>query len=118
MEDINHDLSTLVSCLNTLKSRGYTEDFKVVGPGLKSLKTEEMFLPQDVTICNFYRFEGDSDPGDTSILYAIETKSGLKGTLIDAYGAEADVSVSEFVKQVDGIHKDHSCTDRPSAAAS
>src|SRR5688572_11023060 len=111
--ETNHDLSTLVSCLNTLRSRGFTEDFKVVGPGLKLLNTEEMFLPEQVQICNFYRFEGDTDPGDTSILYAIQTKSGVKGTLVDAYGAEADKAVSDFIKQVEEIHKQHASCDDP-----
>ncbi len=38
-------------------------------------------------VVEFYRFEGASNPDDNSILYAIETSDGLKGLLVDAYGA-------------------------------
>ncbi len=33
-----------------------------------------------------FRFEGDSDPSDSSVLYIIEAKDGLIGYSIDAYG--------------------------------
>jgi hypothetical protein len=32
------------------------------------------------------RFEGMSDPDDNAILYAISTKNGRKGILVDGYG--------------------------------
>ena len=53
----------------------------------------------------FFRFEGDSDPADNSILYVVETNDGTKGTLIDAYGPYADPKVSKFMQQVDDIQK-------------
>ena len=70
-----------------------------------SQETEEMFTPEQVKIINFFRFEGMSDPEDNSILYAIETDSGLKGTLVDAYGAKSDPEVDEFIKAVENISK-------------
>jgi len=39
-----------------------------------------------------------------SILYAIETTDGNKGTLVDAYGLYADDDTGEFMKEVE-IHK-------------
>ncbi len=51
----------------------------------------------------YIRFEGDSDPADMSILYAIETNDGDKGTYVDAFGTYGDQSpdtVSEFLQQV------------------
>ena len=39
-----------------------------------------------------------------SILYAIETCDGQKGTLIDAYGSYSDEDTSAFMQDVD-IHK-------------
>lgn len=58
-----------------------------------------------VQVVNFYRFEGDSDPADNTILYIIETSSNVKGTLVDAYGAYADEAVNKFMKAVEGVHK-------------
>jgi hypothetical protein len=98
-------MKTLASCINSLVSAGYETQFKIVKDGLKSLTTEKIYHPEDVKITNFYRFEGESDPADNSILYAIETTSGEKGTLSDAYGAYSDTQVSAFVKEVEEIGK-------------
>lgn len=101
----NEDLKTLTECLNLLKKQGFDKDFLVVENGVKISNSEEIFRPEEVKIKNFYRFEGESDPGDMSILYAIETNSGIKGTLVDAYGPYASKKVTDFIVQVDEIHK-------------
>lgn len=69
------------------------------------MSTDKSFKPGDVEIKHFYRFEGESDPGDNSIVYAIETKNGEKGTLIDSYGASNDPLISNFIKEVEAIQK-------------
>jgi hypothetical protein len=99
------DMKTLASCLNKLVLDGYTEDFKVNEKGLYSLQTEKLYKPEDVHVVNFYRFEGASDPADNSILYAIETGEGIKGTLIDAYGPYAEPLVTTFMKKVEDVNK-------------
>jgi hypothetical protein len=99
------EMRTLSSCINSLTKNGYSAQFKVVRGGLKSLSTEKVFRPDEVKINNFYRFEGESDPADNSILYAIETSDGEKGTLTDAYGIYNDANVSNFIKEVEEIHK-------------
>jgi len=101
----NDSMKTLSSCTRKLSKDGYTVQFKAHKIGLESLDTRKMFEPTEVKIVDFYRFEGQSDPSDNAILYAIETKSGEKGTLIDAYGVYSDLKVSEFVKQVEEIQK-------------
>jgi len=99
------DMKTLVSCLNSLVRNGFEEHFKVTDNGLKALRTGKHYTPTEVTIANFYRFEGDSDPADNSILYAIETKDGLRGTLVDAFGPYADSKVTNFMTEVEKINK-------------
>ena len=101
----NNDLKTLVSCLNVLSRDGFTDDYKMTERGLKSLKRERVYAPEEVKVLNFYRFEGNSDPADNSILYAIETSDGGRGTLVDAYGPYADSKISTFMHQVDEIKK-------------
>jgi hypothetical protein len=99
------DMKTLATCVNKLVLDGYTEDFKASENGLLSLKNEKIYSPEEVRIVNFFRFEGASDPADNSILYAIETNDGVKGTLVDAYGPYADTKVNKFIEQVEGITK-------------
>lgn len=98
-------MKTLASCLNKLVLEGYTEDFKAGERGLLSLQHERIYEPQDITIVNFYRFEGASDPADNSILYVIETNDGVKGTLVDAYGPYADIKVQRFMEEVESVNK-------------
>lgn len=84
-----------------LEKHGYTEQFKVEKDKLLSLTTNKKYKASDVKAANFYRFEGISDPDDMSILYAIETTDGSKGTLNDAYGMYSDDDTGAFMKQVE-----------------
>lgn len=93
-------LRDLSQMLNKMQQEGYTSNFKANEDGLECLETSKTYKPGDMLIVNFYRFEGISDPGDNSILYAIETSDGVKGTLVDAYGAYSDPLVEKFMKQV------------------
>ncbi|MCE3294389.1 MAG: hypothetical protein K0R65_103 [Crocinitomicaceae bacterium] len=99
------EMKTMVSCTNMLNKMGFTTQFKAFKAGLKSLDTERVYAPNQVNIVNFYRFEGESDPAENSILYAIETSDGEKGTLTDAYGMYNDAHVTNFIKQVEEIQK-------------
>ncbi len=99
------EMKTMVSCLNSLLASGFESQFKVTAAGLKSLTTGQIYKPEETKVLNFYRFEGESDPADNSILYAIETKNGERGTLTDAYGLYNDANVTQFMKQVEEIEK-------------
>lgn len=99
------DMKTLTSCISKLTLDGYTENFKASERGLLSLQQEKIYEPTQIHVINFYRFEGASDPADNSILYAIETNDGIKGTLVDAYGPYADARVVSFMQEVEDIHK-------------
>ncbi|MCH5718744.1 hypothetical protein [Niabella hibiscisoli] len=66
---------------------------------------DQYYHPTEVSIDDFYRFEGESDPADNAILYLISTADGSKGTLIDAYGAYDDANASNFIRQVTDIQK-------------
>ncbi len=101
----NSDLKTMVSSLNSFVEKGYTEDYKALQSGLKALKSGKIYQPEEVKVIDFHRFEGSSDPADNSILYAIETSDGNKGTLVDAFGPESDTKVTEFMQQVEEISK-------------
>ncbi|MEJ7685213.1 MAG: hypothetical protein WKG06_46675 [Segetibacter sp.] len=98
-------MKSLAQLTNKMVLNGYADDFKITDEGLKSLKTEKKYQPDQINIINFFRFEGQSDPNDNTIMYVIETTDGLKGTLIDAYGPYADRKLSEFMNQVESIQK-------------
>ncbi len=103
--DLIPHMKSLSSLTNKMVLNGYDDDFKITDNGLKSLKTEKVYQPDEINIINFFRFEGQSDPNDNTIMYVIETSDGLKGTLIDAYGPYADRKLSEFMNNVESIQK-------------
>lgn len=98
-------MKTLSSCVSKMKEDGFKEDFQITKKGLTTFNETKFYNPEQVSIVNFYRFEGTSDPGDNSILYAIETDDGLKGTLVDSYGVYSDSDVSKFIVAVEEIQK-------------
>ena len=87
--------------MTKLEKHGYTEQYRVEKDRLVSLTTKKKYKATDVKSANFYRFEGISDPDDMSILYAIETSDGSKGTLTDAYGRYSDEDTGAFMKKVE-----------------
>lgn len=99
------ELKDMTACVEKLTQEGYTNNFRATEDGLVCNETNETFQPEQVKISNFFRFEGMSDPDDNAILYAIETSSGLKGTLADGYGAFSNTDVNEFIKNVENITK-------------
>jgi hypothetical protein len=104
-EKLMPELRTLSYCLNKSLERGYKENFKATAQGLKSMESEKIYQPAQLTIVNFYRFEGISDPADMAVLYVIEGNDGAKGTLVDAYGTYSDPLVAKLIKEIPAIEK-------------
>ena len=100
-----HKMKTLSECMTSIQKNGFTENFMVKENLLFAPDANKFYAPVEIKIANFYRFEGSSDPGDSSILYAIETTDGVKGILIDAYGAYSDEMTGSFINAVEEIGK-------------
>jgi hypothetical protein len=99
------EMTTMTGCMNKLQADGYTENFIAKEKGLEAPSNKHLYTPDQVKIASFYRFEGESDPADNAIVYAIETNDGIKGMLVDAYGPYANRKVSQFVADVEDITK-------------
>jgi hypothetical protein len=105
MQD-NEKMDTLVECLEFLRKKGYTKEFKIEQHTMHAIDdTEKNYSPEQVKITGHYRFEGESDPADMTVLYALETEDGDRGTLIDAFGAYSSQKVSEYLRKVEEIGK-------------
>jgi hypothetical protein len=100
MEEPLEGEETLKRVVDELSRRGYTEHFRAVDGGLQALGTGRRFAPKDLKIRGYYRFEGVSDPDDMAIVYAIETTSGFRGVLIDAFGVYADPTTAAALRNV------------------
>jgi hypothetical protein len=105
MENNKEHLETVVSVLNKLEKEGYETQFKATDEGLLSLSTDIVYQPDQIKVENFFRFEGESNPDDTAIVYAVVTHNGEKGTITDSFNSYGDENVAEFMKQVEEIQK-------------
>ncbi len=104
-EDDKVHMKSLSECINSLVKVGFSTQFQVNENGLESLDTHDIYTPEDIEITNFYRFEGESNPSDNEILYAIKTNKGEQGILTDAYGMYADTKVNDFIRSVGDFEK-------------
>lgn len=92
--------ATMLDALNDLRERGYVYDFNLRQGCIYCHGNDTEIQPDDFHIVETYRFEGMSDPDDSSVVYAIESSvNGIKGVLINAYGIYSDGASSELVKK-------------------
>ena len=84
-----YSYDTVAEAVNGLKQRGFTIDFDL--EGLK---------PADFAITESYRFEGESDPADEAVVYAIESVKGEKGVLVTGFGITAEGMAEEMVEKL------------------
>ncbi len=95
----NYDTVSLA--LNSLKARGYTTDFNIAFDKLTCSETNACLSPGEFEITEVYRFEGESNPSDEAVVYAVESKDGkMKGSLVNAYGVYADAMSDEMIKKL------------------
>ncbi|MFD0932298.1 phosphoribosylpyrophosphate synthetase [Psychroflexus salinarum] len=77
---------TLSETMNALRDKGYVDDLNLLDDQIENRTKGKKYPIDDFEVDNYYRFEGISNPADSSILYAITTSDGHKGMLVDGYG--------------------------------
>jgi hypothetical protein len=81
---------TLSEAIFSLKNQGYTNDFNLHPEWIECPPLKLRLAPEEFHVDQVHRFEGMTNPDDSSILFAISSSNGLKGLLVDAYGPYAD----------------------------
>lgn len=98
-----YNYDTVSEALNDLAKRGFTHDFNLhlEQECLICNNTMTQLSPDEFEIVETYRFEGETDPADEMVLFAISSiKSNLKGTLLNAFGIYAESSNSKIVEKL------------------
>ncbi|MFN7115439.1 MAG: phosphoribosylpyrophosphate synthetase [Saprospiraceae bacterium] len=101
-----HSYNTLSQALNDLQARGFEYDFNLLENCLECKAKQSMYNPEQFNVLEVYRFEGMTDPDDNSVVYAIETADGLRGTLVDAYGVYATSVTPELAAKLHILHSE------------
>ena len=93
--------NTLSETMETLRKEGYTEDFNLKENYLDCQGGKYQIMHHEFEIDRFFRFEGETDPADESILYAVSShKYNLKGVLVNAFGIYSDPIADEMIKKL------------------
>ncbi|MBL7723273.1 MAG: hypothetical protein JNK27_03950 [Chitinophagaceae bacterium] len=94
---------TLSEAVNGLKKRGFVTDFNLEENCL--VCHGDKFDITDFEIVELHRFEGNTDPSDEAIVYAIESIKGTKGILVSGYGISAEGMSAEMARKL-SMHRD------------
>jgi hypothetical protein len=91
---------SLSEAIKALQREGYTEDFNLCDAGVENKNKKSIHNATELDVIKYYRFEGMSSPDDNTILYVIETTSGEKGLLVDAYGVYSGNVFREMIEKL------------------
>ena len=97
---MENSYTSLSEAINSLKDEGFTEDFNLCDAGVENKAKKNIHKAVDLNVVKYYRFEGQTNPDDSTILYAIETSTGEKGLLVDAYGVYAGNVSREMIEKL------------------
>ena len=98
-----HGIETVTDALNRLRADGYTTDFYATREGkLACRDCDQTMSPADVQVDLTIRFEGDTNPDDQDIVFAIECACacGCKGTYSAAYGPSTPPDDTAVLRQL------------------
>ena len=93
-----YSYDTVTAAVNGLKQRGYKLDFNLSENCL--VCKDAKFNAEDFEITEVYRFEGNTDPADEAVVYAIESSKGHKGVLVSGYGISAEGMSADMAKKL------------------
>ncbi len=92
---------TVTAALSGLKAKGYTLDFNIAFDNIKCEEHDICLNPNEFEITEVHRFEGDTNPSDEDVVYAVESKDGkMKGTITSAFGMYADTVNDAMLKKL------------------
>ncbi len=91
---------TLTEAIRELKMRGYENDFNIHPEWIECPPLNLKFGPEEFHVDEVHRFEGMNDPGDSSVLYAVNSRAGVKGLIVDAYGVYAATLNREMIEKL------------------
>jgi hypothetical protein len=91
-------METLSEAIARLEAAGFRDSFRADGARLWALAAQRFFAPAALVVEEVVRFEGESDPDDQAILFALRSPDGaVRGTFTTSFGTLADPASVEIV---------------------
>lgn len=86
----SRSMTPLSVVMERLREKGYGRELIINKEGAYFEGQSTIYQPSSLTIVKVYRFEGESDPADMSVIYAIHADDDQVGYLLNAYGTYSD----------------------------
>ena len=102
-------METLSQALERLARAGYRDGFRAEAGGLRALEDGRLFEPEALVCEAMERFEGESDPADQTILFALRTPDrSVAGTLVAQFGPGVDPAAAEVIRRLPELQEPRS----------
>jgi hypothetical protein len=102
-------MDTLSDAIRRLQAMGYTGNWNATPDHRLQCDASGDFLePSEAQVDHILRFEGESDPGDMTILFALRTPAGTKGLYTAAFGALTSPEDAEVIARLPHLPADNS----------
>ena len=97
------ELESLSHAIERLARRGFTQDLRVEEGRLLDPATGQVYEPELLGVDEVVRFEGDSDPDEQAVLFALRAPGGEPlGILASAFGAGLSLDEGEAIRRLGG----------------
>lgn len=85
--------TTVLEALNDLKEKGFHHDFNLHHDAIKA-------HPNEFAVAHVYRYEGDTDPDEESVVYGIISNEGTKGVFVAGFSANSDSEAAVILEKL------------------
>lgn len=99
-------METLQQAVHRLEGRGFTGAFRAVAGGQLEMRASDgtsrpKLSAERMTVEEVVRFEGQSDPGDEAVIFALCTPDRERGLFVATYGPQMDAACVAVVERLD-----------------
>ncbi len=103
VETTPQNMTSSSQILEGLRQKKMDNEFRWTAEGFTAGRGKH-YQPGELEIIKTFRFEGESDPSYSEILYVIRANDGLTGYSLDAYGADSshenEQGYDNFIRQI------------------
>ena len=90
--------ATVSEAITALRKQGFTRDFNLQENCI--VCHPDRFTHDEFEIVDVYYYEGNTDPADEATVYAIQSKSGVKGILVTGSGMDTNNVTREILEKL------------------
>ena len=95
-------METLRSAVERLERAGYADALRPRPDGFLDVRTGRILPPESLIVDEIVRFEGESDPADEAVLFALRSQDdSVHATFVAMYGPTADPVSGSLMRRLD-----------------